>query len=392
MPNSIKSTRCPNSVFWLALVVGASTWALSGSNPNETGNQIRLSGLFGWPKMGPGIVHERTFSVAQETFSEAALRIRHTHGDISIHGWDQPGLELQGKIRVRSKNAEISKTIAEDTGVALKETRDGWALETVRPKTRRSWKQRENSVAYELWVPTALLLTIDTEHSNVLLESMTGAQSVNGQHGNLELRSIGGRAEVRHEHGKVTLDTIGSAAAVTKRHGDLSIRDIQGFLDLNQEHGAATVTQVLGEVTVVKRHGPLNLSQVGGSVALDQEHSTADIQSVEGGLHSRRRHGRLKAHDIQGEIHIDSEHGGVNLTYSRPIVAPVTIQSEHGPVRLRVPNLDSVGMDIDLEHGGLKANRTWPYLSQQGFRTHAEASGSPMVRVSNRHGSVTLEP
>jgi len=182
-------------------------------------------------------VFEQTFSQAMPTKNEADIDISHSHGNITVKGWDEEEVKLEGKKIVKARDKETAQMYAEQMKVEIKSEGGRIIVRTIRPEPDRSWRIRQNTINYELYAPKRLNVSLKNEHGNVWVESFLGELDLNSRHGNLQVAQIGKDASIQHEHGHVEVSQVGGNASVDKRHGDLKIESVGGELKLNHEHG-----------------------------------------------------------------------------------------------------------------------------------------------------------
>jgi hypothetical protein len=390
---------------------------------------------------------EQTFSQAMPTRDEIDIEISHSHGNITMKGWEKEEVVLEGQKIVRARDRETARLYAEQMKVEIKSKGDRIFVRTIRPEPDPAWQIRQITINYELYAPKRLNVTLKNEHGNVVIESFQGKLDTNSRHGNLQIAHIGKDASIQHEHGNVEVTEIGGDASVEKRHGVLTLKSVGGELKLTHEHGNVEVVQIGKRADLTKRHGSLNVVDVGGAVQLEHEHGNvhlkqiqddvdtqkahgnvevegvngnftlssehsnlnavgiagdvywrgahgnAHIENVSGAANIVRSHGNIELHNVKGAVSVKNAHSSVEVISSQPITQPYLLHTEHGNLRLAIPERSNVELLARTEHGRIHSNLP---LSIMSGRHNAMAEGrindgGTTIELSTRHGNIAVE-
>ena len=287
---------------------------------------------------------EQDFSESMPTEAETGIDISHSHGNISVKGWDRDEVKIEGKKIVKAKDEETARMYAEQMKVEIKSEGDKIVVKTIRPKPEESWKIRQITMNYELYAPENLNVALESIHGDVIAENFTGKLDLGSRHGKLQVAQIGMDASVKHEHGNVNISHVGGNAWVSKRHGDIRIESVGGELRLDHQHGNVDLDTIGKGADLTKQHGEVNVANVGGMLKLNHEHGRLRLKMIEGDVEIKKQHGEIDIESVNGNVSVHSEHGNLRVI---DVGGNVHLTGAHG--NAYVENVSGAA-DISREH------------------------------------------
>lgn len=287
---------------------------------------------------------EQDFSESMPTEAETGIDISHSHGNISVKGWDRDEVRIEGKKIVKAKDEETARMYAEQMKVEIKSEGDKIVVKTIRPRSEELWKIRQITINYELYAPENLNVALENIHGDVSVENFAGKLDLGSRHGKLQVAQIGKDASVKHEHGNVSISHVGGNASVSKRHGDIRVESVDGELSLDHQHGNVDLDTVEKGADLTKRHGQVNVANVGGMLKIGHEHGRLRLKMIQGDVDIKKQHGEIDIESVNGNVSVHSEHGDLRVI---DVGGNVRLTGAHG--NARVENVSGVA-DISREH------------------------------------------
>jgi hypothetical protein len=105
--------------------------------------------------------------------------------------------------------------------------------------------------------------------SGVELEA-TGDLWVRALHGNVEVDTIDGTAEITADHGQIKIGTVAGDAVLKASHGSLAIGESGGDVEAKLSYGDVEIVRALASVAAKTAFGSVKVSEVSaGSITLD---------------------------------------------------------------------------------------------------------------------------
>jgi DUF4097 and DUF4098 domain-containing protein YvlB len=274
-------------------------------------------------------VVEENFLESVQTGAETSIDISHSHGNITVRGWDEDEVRIEGVKTVKAVDEETARMYAEMMQVEIESEGDTITVRTIRPKRKRAWKVEQISINYELYAPNRLKVVLENSHGDVLVENFAEELDLNTRHGNLQVAQIGQTVSANHEHGNAELSGIGGDALVTVRHGNLDVGSVSGELRLDHEHGNVELFMIGKSAELHKQHGSLTAANVGGMLWLDHQHGSVWLKMIEDDVEITKQHGRIDVETVKGNLSIDSQHTDLRIT---DIEGDVSLYGSHGDV------------------------------------------------------------
>lgn len=153
---------------------------------------------------------DRTFEVRLG----ATLDVANVNGSITVSGWDQPRIRvIAEKVVDRTDSAEARSVMAQ-LKVEMSERGNSVSVRTVQPKDHAGlWdllfgNWHDASVSYEIYVPRALEVDLETTNGALKLKEVQGTLKLETTNGRIELTRCGGAISAETTNGRIEADLL----------------------------------------------------------------------------------------------------------------------------------------------------------------------------------------
>lgn len=339
---------------------------------------------------GSGKKFEEAFEMERE-ISGDRVTIKHSHGNVKVHGWDRPDLKISGTKIARALDGEKAEAFANSMEVRISENRGEIVIETIRPKGLKAWSIREHFIHYELFVPNHLQVDLDCEHGNVLLTEFREGVSVDAEHGSLSVENIGNYLEVVHEHGNVQIAGVEGTLEINVEHGKLDVQAVTGLLEVKHEHGSVVIAGIEGDIEAKLEHDKVDVSDVLGSLELKHEHGRVVLKAIHGPVSVKKEHGSLVIEGADGAVEVDVEHANTRIHANDAITSNYNIEGENSDIVLRLPHADQVRYSLKTNHGHINTKLPITIAKGKDWQAATSQLGNPNLVVSTDNGDISIE-
>jgi RNase P/RNase MRP subunit p29 len=258
-----------------------------------------------------------------------------------------------------------------------------------------------------LTVPDDVLLTIDSQYSDISVGGLKRALSVVGRNGlvnvkdhfgelridnmfgNVSIANIGGDAQIASRSSKVTADNIEGRFVLSGQSIDFRGSKLLAGANIDNHRGKNNVTEVETEVRINSNYGEIHLSQVRGIATISSQYPSkiqvdrvdvlranierGDIVISNSGVGLNvsvtGKYSKITGTDIKGSLVIDGERNTVNITSAerdvmiRNTFGTVNLDGAKGQVSitgnnnaLNLANIAGEKVDIDQSRSSIKAD------------------------------------
>jgi DUF4097 and DUF4098 domain-containing protein YvlB len=183
---------------------------LSDGNPllnAVLGMRKTLVGLFVLAFLAPAVARaeDETFEKAYSMEGVSKVSVENVNGPIAVQAWDRPYLKVRA---VKSTSGSRSAETLKQTEIRVRKTGDEIKIETISPRRRRLFGfldlgNMNVRVDYELQVPSAASVRLETCNGKVEADGLTGDSSTDAVNGSIELRDIAGPVKATTVNGSV---------------------------------------------------------------------------------------------------------------------------------------------------------------------------------------------
>jgi len=321
---------------------------------------------FGWEGDVIGWGHEYGFEESRtiEAPLPATLEVTNSHGWVEVRGGDQEAVQLTFKKRVWRKDEAEAKAVADKLQCKVDRTGDRLMLST----NRDEFTKRGFETGFVLTVPKRLAVKVENSYGAVKVEAVKEAD-VRNHHGEVTASDIDGPCRLESSYEAVEARNLRAGCEVINKHADVTLLKVAGDVRVEAPYGTIRIEDVGGKADVTGGHSPVELRRVQGPVSVDTSYE--DISLAETGpARVRARHAAVEATDIKGDL-------DVQTTYE-----PVRARNVAGGFQAYGNNVQVTADGVDGKE--ISVTTTYEPVELSGF--------SAALKVSVRHGSVTLRP
>lgn len=169
-------------------------------------------------------------------------------GQVVVHGWNKNLLVVDSRVSadrtVSGEEATIFKTIAP----VISQDAAGNVTVATRVKGEKDQfpavlvsKAPHVQIAYDLWVPPQLFLTIRQESGPITVYGMNGRLDAFTHDGAIHVGDFSGRAEAANDRGALSFEGIDGDAIGRSYSGGLSFHKVSGDIEARTETGDVSV-------------------------------------------------------------------------------------------------------------------------------------------------------
>lgn len=340
-----------------------------------------LTFVFGLPVLHAG---EEAATVSdQESFARQAevpsnvriVEINHYQGSLTVIGWDQPHIMIEGTKRARGETVEYARQIMKNIQIkAYERVPQRLVLEYDGPPIEWRVNRQDAGIDYTAHVPRQLALDIKLYIGSVTVQNMDAPVAVDHRAGDVTLEAIGGKAQVRAQGGVVRVRGINGPLKLDTKESKLIVSDIKGDLAIRHKVGDMGLRNIDGKVI---------LNSLKSKIILDQIKGRLDIDHREGDIIATRFYDAVRVYLFKGDLRLSP---GIALSQNYYCAV------DNGDVILRVPEESSMMAEIEVERGRIVSDYYMPISSDRSvsYCKGAINGGRNVVQVSVKNGSASL--
>lgn len=308
------------------------------------------------------------------------LEIHHQGGNLTVMGWEQPYVLIEGSKQAAAETVEKVQTLLNSIDIAAHESPINRLVIEYQDSSGFSWFQRPTArIDYTAKVPRDLVLEINVKggfltvsdlQNDVWITHETGDVTIERVRANLDIRSTGhpnagNRVRVRDAAYNVRLETKGN---------QLEVDQIGGSADINHRNGECRVRRISRDVSFQGNGVTLTLEDIKGYINLDNRRGDVTCELFYDGI---------RANVVDGALRLEPR---------TPIVRGFDCLVEGGNLVLRVPESVSMMVEIRAVNGSIHSDFPMP-VRAEGNVSYANGSihsGGALVRLEVRKGVASL--
>lgn len=293
------------------------------------------------------LLGDKDVDVLMDIPDGAEVVLEKSAGDVTIRGWDQPGMKAEG--------VEISPTVLREEGnLKIKSERD-----------------------IVLHIPPAIgKISIANGSGLISVEKYPGDLDIDSDTGDISIREVGGSIKASSGQGSIMLENCSSEILLKSDSGNITARkaakvnvetgsggillaDIGGDMDAKSKDGNITIERFRGQsINAESSGGDLMLTDVLNNMSLKNDNGDIAVEGFSGEIRVKAENAEVSLRNSgDAEIYIESD--GCNISVE-DCYADVYVDSGKGNVKVAGGSLAFGGMgkvDLKMKSGDAYLNR-----------------------------------
>jgi DUF4097 and DUF4098 domain-containing protein YvlB len=336
--------------------------------------------------------HPFTFSQElppQELKPAATISLSTPRGDLAVRSGQDSRMRLIVTKKIASYDWNRASELAKKVQVTVEETPQGYEVSPQLPETKNV------QVNLEAYLPATANLTATTDAGDVRIEGLTGTISATSTRGDVQTRNAGGDVTAQMGHGDARITGVNGNVHLTGRGDAVELGEIKGTVLIEGEFfGPVRIHEISRSVRYTSNRTELTVGRLPGRLEMDS--GTLTISDAPADFRLTTRDRDIEVENVTGRIQIENRNGKVEVRFSRPPRADVTISDQSGDVDLVLPPDTNAQISAVSNSGSVESDFNLPSLKriEQGGTTElhgALGAGGPKITVTTTYGAIHLE-
>ncbi|HUY14184.1 MAG TPA: DUF4097 family beta strand repeat-containing protein [Terriglobia bacterium] len=332
-----------------------------------------------------------------QTFSQSVpanphLVITNRRGDVEIRAGNQSGIDAVVKETIRASSEDQARKLHDQLKVSMAEQSGHYILQT----NLDSMPNGGSAVRLDLTlhVPAATTTQIAAERGGIIVDGLTGDQTLTSDHGDVQVSNVKGFVRVHKSHGSTEVRDVNGNVQIEGRGGDVDVANVQGMLTVNGEFSGSVQLQNVSQTThFVSSRTDLTAQRLTGR--LDMEMGSLEINQIDGPAEITTHQKDVTVQGFKHSIKISNNNGDVELRPAAPLAHSIEVESKQGEIELDLPPNSGFQIDAVSQHGDVETDFTGPSLKveKQGDAPSISGTygkGGPTIHLSTTYGTIRL--
>jgi DUF4097 and DUF4098 domain-containing protein YvlB len=257
-----------------------------------------------------------SFAADLEVAETVAIRIE--KGPIQISTWDQDRVEIEVVERIKARNEEKAKELADEVKLVGALSGSIFRIEV----DFGSQEILRDNYYSELTVtlPKRLALDLKSTHGGISIPLMDSWIEASTTHGSIKLQGCNGNAVLRTSHGRITAGPVGGKLDASTTHGSIEIQGAKGEIRAETSHADISISGPESDVYATTSHAGIELkvpADYGFNVRASTTHGNIS-DNLPDELFVRQysdERNRLKGRYRDGDhtVELDTTHASINI-------------------------------------------------------------------------------
>lgn len=347
-----------------------------------------------WDPWDNPFVRSYTFTqtLTHQVTGKSQLVVENRRGDVMLEGADTAAVNAVVKETIRAGNQEDANRIFKQINIKMAASN---AREEIQPNLDALPDGGANvRLDWTIRAPVTTAAQISTDHGDILVSGLTGAQDLTSNGGDVHASNLKGLVRVEKSGGATEVRQVTGDVDVSGQGGDVEIADVSGAVTIQGEFtGSIRFANLAHGVHFKSSRTDLTASKLPGD--LDMEMGSIEIARVDGPLQLATRQKDISIRDFHQSVTITDENGNISLHPSGPPAYPIEVNARNGDIVLNLSPASHFTLDASSQHGEVSSDFTAPSLvvNTQGDQPYIKGtlgSGGPEIRLNTTYGTIHL--
>jgi len=379
----------------LILVIFAGSALTMAANVSpELGNIFEIGDIDLWDITGNNFTYEQ-HREQQNVMPGAEIQILNLFGNVEVRPADTDRIVVDVTKTIRAGSRAEADRLDQEFTFSIVGDGTSYRIRSNRDESGfQSGPRQRYKSSLIVQVPKQAALRVDNRNGRVLVQDLTGDQSIINRYGDVEVRNITGKLQVENRNGNVIAQSVTDSVMITNRYANTTVSDIGADLRIESRNGSVDVSRVKGSATVENSYAPRSIDTVQGALTITGRNNSVDVQHIEGDIRSDSSYQNVAIKDPRGAVSVTSRNGDLLLSFDRPPEKDVSIDSRYANVTIELPSSSAFKIDARTEYGDVDSDfegLTIERARQQRSISGEVRSGGPQINISTRNGAIRLQ-
>lgn len=237
----------------------------------------------------PDAVFERRITTSAPHIRGEAIDIETANGAVSV--FRAPITEVSIVADIKAVTQERADAVTLDI------SRDPEGTLVLRPVWPEPGRRDNEACSFEIRLPDADGVTIETQNGAILVQGLAGAADLETSNGRVEVENHDGHALIRTSNGAILVTSLRGSCDADTSNGAITLRDVDGPVAAESSNGRIAISlsdTAAGPVVAKTSNGAIQL-EVGpafvGRVGVSTSNGALDIARMHDSSFTRRSRG-----------------------------------------------------------------------------------------------------
>ena len=221
----------------------------------------------------PGFTQSRDFKETIACLPGKVLRVDRTQADLTIAAWDRNEISVDARIEVGDSDKEFLTEFLETSKLILAPDAGGYLLRLETPMDKDS---REGAWNLPRRIQAAIRSGVWNFSFSARLDIHVPTElalDVKNSFGDVSVRGVSGKHDIRNESGKVRIENCGGDLRLRTSFASAEVVDFKGPVDVNNSSGEVDLKNISGRAEVRNSFKTVTFNRIGGPLTVTSESS-----------------------------------------------------------------------------------------------------------------------
>jgi DUF4097 and DUF4098 domain-containing protein YvlB/uncharacterized membrane protein HdeD (DUF308 family) len=188
---------------------------------------------------------------------------------------------------------------------------------------------------------------------NAAISNLSGALSLSGRNGVIDLREVSGEVHVDAPLSRITAQGIDQPAEFKTEHASVDISRAED-VTVNAPHCDVHAKNISGDLRILSSNSSVQLASITGDVEVDAEQCSVSAEDVHGAVGIKTSHGNVTVKNFYEGVRVETSYRDVTLQAAGDPAGDIVVQNNHGQIKLVLPQSSQFRLDAQSASGQIQ--------------------------------------
>ena len=284
-----------------------------------------------------------------ERFSVSKLIVKNSFGDVKLQPYDKAYIKVEARVTVKYNDEKAAKEYIKNVVKIIEGEQTQIYSAEYNGMNRNEYGKA--LVDFIIFVPKEVYAEVSNSFGDINAEGLMKGLDITNQHGDVNVKDIGGSVAVKNSFGEIEVKGIGGNLDANNQYGDIYAESINGSVDVETGFGKLSVSDVTGYLIAKNNYGKITVKNIVGDAQMKTSFGDIEASNIEGNAVINDNNGSIDAKEIKGNAEIRNSFGKISYRSSNLQDANIYVKTSFGNIDTNLPLNITKGMNDQTAEG-----------------------------------------
>lgn len=270
-----------------------------------------------------------------ENFNISKLTARNSFGDVSLQPYDKTYIKVEARVTVKYNDEKAAKEYIKNVVKIIEGEQTQIYSAEYNGVNRNEYGKA--LVDFVIYVPEQVYAEVYNSFGDIDAEGIVKNLDITNQHGDVNIKDIGGSVSVKNSFGEIEVKNIGGKLGANNQYGDIYAENINGSANVETGFGKLLVSDITGQLLAKNNYGKITVKNIKGDAEIKTSFGDIEASNIDGSAVINNNNGSIEVKELKGNAEIRNSFGKISYRSSNLANANIYAKTSFGNIDTNLP-------------------------------------------------------